>query len=123
MSSALLHPPFGQADLTNCERELIHLAGSIQPHGVLLVLREPDLVMIQASVNAEPMLGIPAERLLNRPVSLLGGDIAPQIRSLVRAGELEAPTPLRCRTGYGETPRAFEGIAHRHRRGRDHRGA
>ena len=114
MSSALLHPPFGQADLTNCERELIHLAGSIQPHGVLLVLREPDLVMIQASVNAEPMLGIPAERLLNRPVSLLGGNIAPQIRSLVRAGELEAPTPLRCRTGYGETPRAFEGIAHRH---------
>ena len=32
-------PAFGQADLTNCERELIHLAGSIQPHGALLVLR------------------------------------------------------------------------------------
>ena len=31
-------PAFGQADLTNCERELIHLAGSVQPHGVLLVL-------------------------------------------------------------------------------------
>ena len=38
-------PAFGQADLSNCERELIHLAGSVQPHGALLVLREPDLLM------------------------------------------------------------------------------
>ena len=36
-------PAFGHADLSNCERELIHLAGSVQPHGVLLVLREADL--------------------------------------------------------------------------------
>ena len=28
-------PAFGQADLSNCEREQIHLAGSIQPHGAL----------------------------------------------------------------------------------------
>ena len=27
------HPAFGEADLSNCERELIHLAGSVQPHG------------------------------------------------------------------------------------------
>ena len=32
-------PAFGEADLSNCERELIHLAGSVQPHGALLVLR------------------------------------------------------------------------------------
>ena len=35
-------PAFGQADLSNCEREQIHLAASIQPHGALLLLREPD---------------------------------------------------------------------------------
>ena len=45
-------PAFGQADLSNCEREQIHLAGSIQPHGALLLLREPELVVVQASVNA-----------------------------------------------------------------------
>ena len=32
------NPPFGKADLTNCERELIHLAASIQPQGILLTL-------------------------------------------------------------------------------------
>ena len=29
---------FGEADLTTCDREPIHIPGSIQPHGVLLVL-------------------------------------------------------------------------------------
>ena len=52
------HPPFGQADLTNCERELIHLSGSVQPHGLLLVLSEPDLIVVQASSNVDALLGL-----------------------------------------------------------------
>ena len=44
-------PRFGHADLTNCERELIHLAGSVQPHGVLLVLSVQSLVVEQATAN------------------------------------------------------------------------
>ena len=43
-------PAFGQANLTNCERELIHLAGSVQPHGAVLVLRERDRVVPPAAV-------------------------------------------------------------------------
>ena len=49
------HPAFGEADLTNCERELIHLAGSVQPHGVLLVLGA-DGVVQQASTNTAAVL-------------------------------------------------------------------
>jgi len=45
-------PAFGQADLSNCEREQIQLAGSIQPHGALLVVREPEHVVVQARANA-----------------------------------------------------------------------
>jgi chemotaxis family two-component system sensor kinase Cph1 len=56
-------PAFGQADLSNCEREPIHLAGSIQPNGALLVAREPDLVVVQASANAADFLGLPASPL------------------------------------------------------------
>ena len=51
-------PAFGQADLSNCEREQIHLAGSIQPHGALLVVREPELIVIQKSANAASLLGL-----------------------------------------------------------------
>jgi len=30
-------------DLTNCDEEPIHIPGSIQPHGLLFVLKEPQL--------------------------------------------------------------------------------
>ena len=48
---ATLSPAFGSATLDNCEREQIHLAGSIQPHGALLVVREPGLIVAQVSEN------------------------------------------------------------------------
>ena len=59
-------PPFGQANLTNCERELIHLAGSIQPHGLLLVfdgVTEPGHRVLQASANAGQLV----QRRAGRP--------------------------------------------------------
>jgi light-regulated signal transduction histidine kinase (bacteriophytochrome) len=59
-------PSFGQADLTNCERELIHLTGSIQPHGVLLVLDGPDGRVIQASANAGALVGATLNDVLGR---------------------------------------------------------
>ena len=59
-------PAFGEADLSNCEREQIQFAGSIQPHGALMVLEEPDLVVAQVSANCAghleidgPVLGAP----------------------------------------------------------------
>jgi light-regulated signal transduction histidine kinase (bacteriophytochrome) len=36
-------------DLTDCDREPIHIPGTIQPHGVLLVLAEPALTVAQVS--------------------------------------------------------------------------
>lgn len=96
MSTTVDHPPFGAADLSNCEREQIHLAGSIQPHGVLLVLREPELTILQASDNAQDILGIAHANLLGNPVSLLHGDIAEQIGAIARTNLLTQATPLRC---------------------------
>lgn len=107
-------PPFGQADLTNCERELIHFAGSIQPHGVLLVLREPDLRVLQASENVEQVLGIAVERLLERPLSMLGGDVDAAVRRLAAAPDLAEPVPLQCHTQAGPRRCALEGELHRH---------
>ena len=39
----------GNVDLSNCDRELIQYVGAIQPHGVMLVLQEPELRVVQAS--------------------------------------------------------------------------
>jgi chemotaxis family two-component system sensor kinase Cph1 len=68
-------PAFGQADLSNCERELIHLAGSVQPHGVLLLLRDA-LVVLQASDNCHCCWALNPPRLLERPLAMLDGDLA-----------------------------------------------
>jgi len=71
-------PAFGQADLTNCEREQIHLAGSIQPHGALLVVDERDLSVVQASANAASFLGLRRD-VLGCKLDEFGGDIAEKI--------------------------------------------
>lgn len=60
-----------RVDLSNCELEPIHTPGNIQPHGVLLVLQDPELKILQASRNVEEFVGIPAESLINQHLSVL----------------------------------------------------
>src|ERR671911_626284 len=45
-------------DLTACEREPIHIPGSIQPHGVLLAVRLSDRAVTYASANAAEAFGL-----------------------------------------------------------------
>jgi PAS domain S-box-containing protein len=72
-------PGFGQADLSNCEREQIHLAGSVQPHGALLLLREPDLTIVQASENATDLLHR-SNGVLGLTLDDLGGNLSRLVR-------------------------------------------
>ena len=43
-------------DITECAREPIHLLGSVQSHGALLALAEPDLTITVASANTAALL-------------------------------------------------------------------
>ena len=74
-------PAFGEADLANCEREQLHLAGSIQPHGALLVLDDGASVVLQASANAAAFLGLEGAPLVGRPVASLPGTLAGRIKA------------------------------------------
>jgi chemotaxis family two-component system sensor kinase Cph1 len=69
-------PAFGEAMLTDCDREPIHIPGAIQPHGVLLVLSEPDLIIVQASANMRQHLQLAAERMVGKAVSLIFDEAA-----------------------------------------------
>jgi light-regulated signal transduction histidine kinase (bacteriophytochrome) len=62
---------FGQADLSTCDREPIHIPGSIQPHGVLLVLDRHGLHIEQVAGDTRFLLGIEPERVLGLSVSTL----------------------------------------------------
>jgi two-component system, chemotaxis family, sensor kinase Cph1 len=51
--------------------EAVHMASSIQPHGVLLVLSDPELVVLQASANTQDYLGVLPHDLLSQPLGML----------------------------------------------------
>jgi light-regulated signal transduction histidine kinase (bacteriophytochrome) len=89
------NPGFGQADLSNCEREQIHLAGSIQPHGALLVVREPDLVIVQASANAPTLLK--RAGVIGLSLGDLGGDLARLVGGHLGERLEQIPVAVRCR--------------------------
>jgi two-component system, chemotaxis family, sensor kinase Cph1 len=57
-------------DLTACEHEPITIPGSVQPHGVLLVLRGTDLTVVQASANLSLFLGVAPSVMLGLAVGL-----------------------------------------------------
>ena len=91
-------PAFGQADLSNCEREQIHLAGSIQPHGALLVVREPELTIVQASANAAAFLGLDASPVGKR-LDELPGDLASRLAPHLLTALDAIPLGVRCTLG------------------------
>jgi chemotaxis family two-component system sensor kinase Cph1 len=102
-------PPFGQADLSNCEREQIHLAASIQPHGILIVLREQDWVIVQCSENAAANLGI--DSILNQPIAALGGDLSEALARHSGEPLHDLPRAVRCRVGPNLD--SWNGLIHR----------
>ncbi|MEZ5788359.1 MAG: GAF domain-containing protein [Xanthobacteraceae bacterium] len=85
-NDALTVTPFGEAQLSNCEREQIHLAQSIQPHGALLVVTEPEQMVVQASANAGAFLG------LDRPV--IGAVLADLVPGLAKSIQPHLRDPL-----------------------------
>jgi PAS domain S-box-containing protein len=112
MTDLLHSPAFGQADLTNCERELIHLAGSIQPYGCLLVV-SPGLQIIQYSENVERHLGIHGAMLVNRALGVLGGDLADVVHEAASDDLTERPRHVKCWTDTGGRRREHDGSVHR----------
>jgi chemotaxis family two-component system sensor kinase Cph1 len=96
--------PYGQPiDLSNCDREPIHIPGQIQPHGFLLAVDRESLEILQTSDNVASYLGreLRGERL----DTLLD---AGSIRRASAAGH--APAHVLCGTIAGAGP--FDVIAH-----------
>lgn len=106
-------PAFGQADLSNCDRELIHLAGSIQPYGVLFVLEASAPVILQVTANAESLVGLAAESLIGQDLDRLGGDLGALVRRRLQEGVGAVPAPFLATTQTGGIRRGFEALIHR----------
>ncbi len=111
-----LLPPDAAVDLTNCDREPVHLAGGVQPHGALLVVDPADFRVGQASANAGALLGAGARPVLGAALADLVGAaqadaLAAAAAAADDAGRVYHPVPV---TAGG---RAFEVVAHRNAAG------
>lgn len=74
--------PAMTVDLTNCDREPIQIPGSIQPHGVMLVVSPTDFTLLFASVNAGDLLGNGATIKPGMPLAeIIGAEAAHSVRN------------------------------------------
>jgi light-regulated signal transduction histidine kinase (bacteriophytochrome) len=58
-------------DLTNCEREPIHILGHIQSHGYLIAILPDTYIIVHASANSPDLFGQPVNSLLGQPLGTL----------------------------------------------------
>jgi len=77
-----------EIDLTACEREPIHIPGSIQPHGFLLAFSQADRILTHASANIAAVFGIEPASILGQPFH----EALPDISGTLEAG-LAGPVP------------------------------
>ena len=99
--------PHTPIDLTNCDREPIHIPGAIQPHGVLLVMRELDQQIVQASANAGSRLTAGRDVLGRTLTQVLGVPAADAIRVALNRGAIRSSTTIHTLAG------AFDATVHR----------
>jgi chemotaxis family two-component system sensor kinase Cph1 len=107
-------PPGQKIDLSNCDREPIHIPGHIQPHGLLLVVDPSSHVILQASDHALRYLGVPSEMLLGKGLdTLLGTEPLSFLRNALRS-EPQVDNPLYLFTALVLGSGPFHVIAHLH---------
>lgn len=102
-------------DLTNCDREPIHILGRVQPHGLLLVLREPELTIEQISGNSESIVGRVPDELIGGPLQQIISEEHSAALHVALAHEPLDDNPLYVWTiQLPNSSGLFDGVIHRH---------
>ena len=98
-------------DLTDCDREPIHVPGTIQPYGVLMVLTEPALTVAQVSENVGDHFPLGVEDVLGQPLSnVIDTASADEVRDALQEERWYESNPFDI-NAHGKR---FDGIVHRH---------
>jgi len=103
------------ADLDACAEEPIRIPGSVQPHGVLLAVSEPDLVVRHVSANVADLTGLAVDEVVGAPLGdVLGAAAERAVRVHVRTfGDLRARNPVSVDVAGPHGPVTADAILHR----------
>jgi light-regulated signal transduction histidine kinase (bacteriophytochrome) len=88
-------PDAPKVDLTNCDREPIHIPGSIQPYGCLLVTDMSGGAVLRHSGNLASMLGIEGDVIGRRLDEVVGDEVAHTLRNALATTDDPARPALR----------------------------
>ena len=89
-------------DLTDCDREPIHIPGAIQPHGLLLAVDPETFDVAIASENCEQQTGIPHGRAVGGPLAdVVGEGLAGLVRRRAAEQTFREPLIVRLPPGRG----------------------
>ena len=107
------------SSLNELEKQAIHTSSLIQPHGVILVLQEPELKIVQATTNSYSVFGIHPEEMVERTLEEL---LDPFQFEIIQRGvnqdnlDFINPTKIWARKE-GDEYVIFDGVFHRNKDG------
>lgn len=101
-------------NLNNCDQEPIHISGSIQPHGLLFVLKEPELTIMQVSKNTLDFFDLPAQELINKNLGIIFDKYHLDLLSqCLKNEDLLSKNPIKISIKSRNRNLLFDGIFHR----------
>lgn len=102
----------GDVDLTNCDREPIHIPGSIQPHGLLIAFNE-ELRAVAVSSNVGKFADLEPGDLLGQSLDkALNADSRVRLRNAMQEPADTSGSPIAIRLD--RRTAEFTGLWHRH---------
>jgi len=114
MDRQITIPALAEVDLTDCDREPIHISGQIQPHGVLLVVREPQLEILQVSENTQDLLGFDAKSAIGQNLSLFFAEVQlEKLKACLLNENLKTVNPIKLSVEKSGKFLEFDCILHR----------
>ena len=102
-------------DASLCERESIHIPGSIQPNAVMLAADAGTLVVLAYSANVDEIVDPVEPPLAGRPLGeILPAGFVETVRSRLAAGTLEDGRSVRARLTLPGRTASYYAVAHAH---------
>lgn len=112
MTTTALTSNIPDFDLRLCDKEPIHIPGSIQPHGVLIAIDFTSLRVQQVSNNIASHFKLSPEDVLGQPLSAVFPETSPRLESELRRIRLSDIASYVTSLQLGE--RRYHVLAHRH---------
>jgi light-regulated signal transduction histidine kinase (bacteriophytochrome)/CheY-like chemotaxis protein len=100
-------------DLTNCDREPIHLLGAIQPFGFLIAVSAAEWLVLRASTNVAEWLNVRVDDMLGRSIfNFFNAEAIHTLRNQLHIVNMTATTARIFGIVIDDTPRRFDIAIH-----------